>query len=82
VLLKSQFQAFVFLFVRSEKKTNDDGNNYKVIKKSVFAHSKVALDNLVSRIVSSMAKCKSKFLPAAFAWCLLLSLTTLFFYYP
>jgi len=29
-----------------------------------------------------MAKCKSKFLPAAFAWCLLLSLTTLFFYYP
>jgi len=29
-----------------------------------------------------MAKCKSKFLPAAFAWCLLLSCTTLFFYFP
>ena len=32
--------------------------------------------------IPKMAKCKSKFLPAAFAWCLLLSCTTLFFYFP
>ena len=32
---------------KQKKKTNDDCNNYKVITKSVFAHSKIVLDNLV-----------------------------------